>query len=84
MIRYGGDEFVIVTDIEPTHTLKLVERLNNKLRLKYNDVEISISIGSACYPTDGKDLDTLLKIADIRMYQIKKMRKELLKPNNRE
>ena len=84
VIRYGGDEFVIVTDIEPNYILKLVERLNNDIRLKYNDIEISVSIGSACYPTDGKDLDTLLKTADMRMYRIKKMQKDLLEPNKRE
>jgi len=76
-IRYGGDEFVIVTDIEPTYILKLVERLNDNLRFKYNNIEISVSIGSACYPADGKDLDTLLKVADMRMYKIKKMQKKI-------
>ncbi|GAB6065382.1 GGDEF domain-containing protein [Aquifex pyrophilus] len=83
VIRYGGDEFIILTDAGPEEILKLIERLNNALRFTYKDIEISVSIGSSCYPSDGKTLEELIKVADERMYKIKKLQKKLLQADKR-
>ncbi|MFN3947521.1 MAG: GGDEF domain-containing protein [Aquificaceae bacterium] len=37
---------------------------------------LSFSLGFACYPEDGKSFEELLKIADKRMYENKKKRKQ--------
>ena len=81
VIRYGGDEFIIVTDAGPDTILKLIERLHNSLKFTYRDIDISVAIGSACYPIDGKSLEELIKVADERMYKIKEIQKKLLKAN---
>ncbi|WP_084127605.1 diguanylate cyclase domain-containing protein [Desulforamulus putei] len=36
------------------------------------DVFLSLSIGLARYPEDGKSLDELISVADARMYAAKK------------
>ncbi|MEW9671346.1 diguanylate cyclase [Ammoniphilus sp. 3BR4] len=42
-------------------------------------IDISISIGTAVYPTDGSTLDELIKKADKRMYKVKAVNKKELK-----
>lgn len=54
----------------------MLERIHHNLdQLAFNDVKISVSIGSALYPKHGKDLDELLKVADKNMYQLKSQKK---------
>ncbi|RUM28378.1 MAG: hypothetical protein DSY32_04390 [Aquifex sp.] len=81
VIRYGGDEFIIITEAPRGDVLSIMSRLQDLIRIKYKEVEVTTSIGSACFPNDGKDLEELIKKADERMYRIKKMKKELLKLN---
>jgi len=81
VIRYGGDEFVIITEAPRGDVLSIMSRLQDVIKIKYKDVEVTASIGSACYPADGKELEDLIRKADERMYTIKKLKKELLKLN---
>lgn len=81
VIRYGGDEFVIITEAPRGDVLSIMSRLQDVIKIKYKEVEVTASIGSACFPNDGKELEELIKKADERMYRIKKMKKELLKLN---
>jgi diguanylate cyclase (GGDEF)-like protein len=83
--RIGGDEFVIVvshykTTLELTHIL---ERILNKLSelhvVKTHPVRVSGSIGVAFYPKDGGDTTSLMKNADIAMYEAKKSGKNQYK-----
>ena len=76
--RLGGDEFtVIVPDLADdsaagqlaTH---LLESFNTPFALDGHEVFVSASIGIAIFPTDGMDLESLLKNADLAMYQAKK------------
>jgi diguanylate cyclase (GGDEF)-like protein len=76
--RIGGDEFVIVLQ-EYTSYLELsniIERIQKKLMspwlIQANPIHISSSVGIALYPNDGMDIVTLMKHADIAMYQAKK------------
>ena len=75
--RLGGDEFVVVLDeIESVEQIsgisqKLLAEVEQAIDLEGHEVSISTSIGIAVYPQDGTDADTLLKHADLAMYQAK-------------
>lgn len=76
--RVGGDEFVFVlsnyhSHIELTRIAdRVLERLSQPWVVEGYQLFISGSIGIALYPKDGSDTVTLLKNADIAMYQAKK------------
>ena len=75
--RVGGDEFVVVlTNVETDFVSKIAQTILEILRLDFKinrtSINISVSIGVATYPKDGKDVDMLLKKADSAMYRIKK------------
>jgi len=75
--RLGGDEFVIVFDgpVSRAEALEMGTRLLNvmeqPMRLLGIDVHVSPSIGVAFYPHDGATIDTLLAHADAAMYHAK-------------
>lgn len=80
--RFGGDEFVIylhgVQDIVFVKQLcdKLHEKLEAPIDLGDGTIcHVGASIGIAVHPVDGNDLDSLLRIADERMFEDKKRRK---------
>jgi diguanylate cyclase (GGDEF)-like protein len=73
--RWGGDEFLIVApNTDETCPIALLERIQSKLEHLSEElgVEVTVSIGAATYPVDGKDLDSLIKVADHIMYKCKK------------
>ncbi len=74
--RYGGDEFlVVIENHEAAGVLNIKEEIIKSLSrpyyLKGDAIHISASIGEGAYPTDGDDLNKLLKAADDYMYQMK-------------
>ena len=75
--RLGGDEFcVLLQDIgEPRDASavaqKLLAELSEPYRVGDQDLYIAASIGIACLPQDGEDMETLVKNADIAMYRAK-------------
>jgi len=75
--RFGGDEFaVLLTDISRIEdTARAAKRILSKLSepfvVKDHEVFIGASIGITLYPMGGRDVDTLLKNADIAMYHAK-------------
>jgi diguanylate cyclase (GGDEF)-like protein/PAS domain S-box-containing protein len=75
--RMGGDEFLLLlAEIARTEdATKVAQKILEAVRqaFVFNDHKLSItsSIGVAIYPTDGDDVDTLVKCADIAMYQAK-------------
>ncbi|KPB04520.1 bifunctional diguanylate cyclase/phosphodiesterase [Bacillus sp. CHD6a] len=74
--RQGGDEFIVLlpqtTASEVTKRAKaIVDALNKSLIVDEQELFITPSIGITMYPTDGKDIDTLIKNADTAMYQVK-------------
>ncbi|WP_164880837.1 sensor domain-containing protein [Aestuariirhabdus litorea] len=76
LCRQGGDEFtIILPDCSGISALEVAERIadavEKPLQLKTHRVQVEASIGVACYPEDGEDLTSLLKHADIAMYQAK-------------
>lgn len=75
--RLGGDEFSLllpgITPIE--HITHIAEKILNVFKKPWiicgYELYITGSIGIALYPYDGKDVETLLKNADIAMYHAK-------------
>jgi diguanylate cyclase (GGDEF)-like protein len=72
--RWGGDEFVVVlpsTDL--FSALTVAERIRSKLQDTAlpagSGMHVGLHYGVACYPADGKTVDFLLKVADLRLYQ---------------
>jgi diguanylate cyclase (GGDEF)-like protein len=79
--RMGGDEFVFVFANMPVGALeRRMEQIDQAVRIAGAgiDAELSISIGSAVFPEDGTEAETLLAEADRRMYGVKRRRKVAL------
>ena len=72
--RLGGDEFVIALwDCGVEETSVVAEKIIDKgFSIEGTKAVINTSIGISLYPEDGTDYLTLLKHADIAMYQAKK------------
>ena len=79
--RLGGDEFaVLLADAaaaEPT-AARLRELMCEPTTIDGEPVAVGGSVGIASYPTDGRDLDELLRHADAEMYRAKTARRSLL------
>jgi diguanylate cyclase (GGDEF)-like protein/PAS domain S-box-containing protein len=77
--RLGGDEFaIIVHPIKDTnHIDKVARKILNAIAQPFLinglELQISTSLGMACLPKDGNSSETLLKHADLAMYQAKEM-----------
>ncbi len=75
--RLGGDEFIIMienlSDVDGISVLahKILKAFEEPFLLQNQACHVTPSIGIAVYPTDGEDADTLIKNADIAMYQAK-------------
>ncbi|CAJ4807176.1 diguanylate cyclase domain protein [Burkholderia pseudomallei] len=77
LAHLGGDEFVIGLpelhdDQDATEVVQRVQdALAEPFYLEGHQLNIGCSIGISCYPADGKDAETLLRAADIAMYDAK-------------
>lgn len=75
--RQSGDEFlVLVRDIEHWESLgemaqRVLRSIEAPVVLANAPVKVSASIGISLYPEDGQDFETLVKHADIAVYQAK-------------
>ncbi|MCJ8008201.1 putative bifunctional diguanylate cyclase/phosphodiesterase [Lederbergia wuyishanensis] len=76
IFRLSGDEFVIVFSIEMKEEIhEMLKQLQDEFSAPFSIqghlLYVTASIGISVYPEDGKDIDSLLKCADIAMYQSK-------------
>jgi diguanylate cyclase (GGDEF)-like protein len=77
LARLGGDEFTILLPDVPNANYAagvsqiLLRTLRRPITIGDQDLYIGASIGISTYPRDGEDASTLLKHADIAMYQAK-------------
>ncbi|MCS7195760.1 MAG: GGDEF domain-containing protein [Aquificaceae bacterium] len=79
VVRYGGDEFIIVAEVNTcANTLNMLQRIESEVSAVQSSlgIPISLSVGFACYPEDGKDFKQLIKLADERMYNVKSRNKK--------
>jgi diguanylate cyclase len=78
LARFGGDEFVLlINDVTAVSQIEGVIRavcecLTRPIDLGDLEVHVSLSVGVSLYPSDGADRETLLKHADVAMYQAKR------------
>jgi diguanylate cyclase (GGDEF)-like protein/PAS domain S-box-containing protein len=81
LARFGGDEFIIVIpDLAPGAGAQtagdcaeqIIAAMASGFELSYHAISVSASIGIACYPMHGIDSETLIRNADIAMYEAKK------------
>jgi diguanylate cyclase (GGDEF)-like protein/PAS domain S-box-containing protein len=78
LARFGGDEFTLLLPKiakGKEDVSKIAEKINEVLKDPFtvdnNELYVSASIGIAIYPRDGTDMDSLIKHADIAMYNVK-------------
>jgi diguanylate cyclase (GGDEF)-like protein/PAS domain S-box-containing protein len=74
--RHGGDEFIILLkNLDKNQVTAMAERIllefSVPLILDHQEFYVTPSIGISMYPTDGTEEETLIKLADIAMYQAK-------------
>lgn len=77
LARMGGDEFTVLLPDLPSPAdvgrvaQKLLETLQGPREINGHEFYITASIGVSLYPTDGLDMQTLLRHADMAMYRAK-------------
>jgi diguanylate cyclase (GGDEF)-like protein/PAS domain S-box-containing protein len=78
LARLGGDEFVLLlSPLERAQdAAKVASRILDALARSFTlrrgaEVTTGVSIGISIYPNDGEDPETLMKKADLAMYQAK-------------
>ena len=75
--RMGGDEFVAMIENvrapEEMHEVaqKIIDAVARPLELERREIALSVSIGVALMPADGRDGRTLMRNADVAMYRAK-------------
>jgi diguanylate cyclase (GGDEF)-like protein len=87
--RLGGDEFIIglwhlsgAADAA-TVALKVIEAVSQPYVIEGHTVSITTSAGIAIYPVHGEDADTLMKSADLALYEAKRAGKNAYRMSKR-
>jgi diguanylate cyclase (GGDEF)-like protein len=81
LARLSGDEFaIIITDIEDLNMIdqvanRILALLSQPYEINNCIMNITSSIGSSVYPNDTDDIETLVKYADMAMYEAKRLGK---------
>jgi two-component system, cell cycle response regulator len=76
--RLGGDEFVIAlwelsqADDVARLASKVIQAVSQSYRIQGLDVNITASVGVGIYPTHGDAVETLMKRADMALYDAKR------------
>jgi len=68
VVRFGGDEFVILCPELDGHGAR---RLIRRLQTAFSGAQPDLSFGAAVFPRDGRTIEALLDRADGRMYRAK-------------
>ncbi|MBR3841062.1 MAG: GGDEF domain-containing protein [Erysipelotrichales bacterium] len=78
--RYGGDEFIIIAELDSSQSIdqlcsvlhQTIKEINERYDTPY---ELAISIGYAKYEKHMEELNDLIKLADEKLYHIKRSRR---------
>jgi len=75
--RLGGDEFVFILDNlrdragAEVVARKIIAAMEEPVKIHGHELHISTSIGIAIYPDDADDIESVIKKADLALYQAK-------------
>ncbi|WP_296691151.1 diguanylate cyclase [Rhodoferax sp.] len=75
--RLGGDEFVVaLPDLKHGDDVvelvaKVVQAMAQPYRIQGHGVNVTASVGVSVYPAHGEDVQTLMKSADLALYEAK-------------
>ena len=77
VVRQGGDEFIVLMKCQDTlkreELLKeLIALISKPYSIEHMEFSLGASIGTAQYPKDAQQLESLMSLADIAMYEAKK------------
>ena len=87
--RVGGDEFIIAmwhvngADDAARVALKVIEAVSQPYDIEGHTVRITASAGIGLYPGHGEDADTLMKSADLALYEAKRAGKNAYRISER-
>ncbi|MBC7121857.1 MAG: sensor domain-containing diguanylate cyclase [Pseudothermotoga sp.] len=75
--RFGGDEFVaLLYDCDGNNFAQLLNRVfqivEEPIQLDDKSFQVGVNVGVAIYPDDARELDQLIRLADMAMYYAKK------------
>jgi len=76
--RLGGDEFVIAlwelnhADGVAKLVSKVMQAVSQPYRIQDRGVNMTVSVGVGIYPTHGEEVETLMKSADLALYEAKR------------
>ncbi len=75
--RFGGDEFILLLphlkskEEAIANAETIIESFQEPFFIDGHELYLSVSIGISLFPDDGDDLETVIKHADISMYEAK-------------
>jgi len=78
LARLGGDEFTVLLEgldscLDAAQVAdKLIEQISGRHQIGEKEFNLSASVGIACYPECGDDVNSLLRAADMAMYEAKR------------
>jgi diguanylate cyclase (GGDEF)-like protein len=87
--RLGGDEFIMAlwhvsgTDDAAKVALKVIEAVSQPYGIEGHTVSVTTSAGIGIYPVHGEDADTLMKSADLALYEAKRAGKNAYRISER-
>jgi len=86
--RVGGDEYVVVLcyvspDNAATLASEMIEAVSRPYGIEGHTVSITASAGVGIYPVHGEDADTLMKSADLALYEAKRSGKNAYRVSER-
>jgi len=82
--RYGGEEFMIITNLKADDALRYATKLHTAIELHpfkfgHKSIKVTVSIGIAEYRSDVKIKQQLIERADNALYQAKKDGRNLIR-----
>jgi diguanylate cyclase (GGDEF)-like protein len=87
--RLGGDEFMISlwqigrADYAAAVALKVIAAVSQPYAIEGHTVSVTTSAGVGIYPVHGEDADTLMKSADLALYEAKRAGKNVYRISKR-